>query len=194
MPELDLTKPCQTEPGGVIVHISCGCSTKGTICWRAKLSDDSNMLNTFWTDDEGKPFVAGFPRVVNVPEPPRTFDLEKALRMSKWMKPGTVVAENVHGGKYVSVMQVSDDLILAVADGYYGQFPLSGSWNSSAYLVNSHLPEPPFVERWVAISADGCTWRYNRQNEAEACVQSLQVGNNFFGKSKVIIYQESEVK
>lgn len=67
--ELDLSKPCVTQPGGVPVVLSCGCSTKGTCCWNAKTTKDSTHLNIFWTDNFGTPIIPGFPAVRNVPEP-----------------------------------------------------------------------------------------------------------------------------
>jgi len=107
--ELVLNKPCETVDG-VPVHLACGCSTKGTCCWHAKTTKDSTHLNTLWTDNFGNPEIPGFPAVVNAPdpEPPRTFDLAKALRMTLGVMSGqlpadTVVAENPRGTKYYAV-------------------------------------------------------------------------------------------
>jgi hypothetical protein len=65
--QLDLSKPCVTEPGGVPCRFGSSSYSGEILIWNLLREGYCDIKH--YTDLHGNPLIFGFPRVVNVPEP-----------------------------------------------------------------------------------------------------------------------------
>jgi len=157
----------------------------------------------YWVSVNEKGNTSGMmqPCVENAPEPepPRTFDLAKAVRMTMGAMSGqlpfsTAVAGYANGKQVVAVFPLSDGSILAIdREACCNHFPASGSWSEEPFVTNSHLPEPQGKKIWIFVTNDGHIATRDTEQTADSLLAHYTRLGNLYGSAKVTIYKGATI-